>query len=172
LPIAAVAATSQSWRASLLRISVLQVRYDVEIGRTPDEVFDFLADFSNDAKWRANVVEMVPLGSPQDAGGVWSRQIERRQVPGRIIETEAVITSFEPPRRLAVRRASGPVRPEAVYELSALDGRSRIDFRVEVELAGASLLLAPLVLLLLNAIVKPTLPGDFARLKQRLERRL
>jgi hypothetical protein len=148
---------------------VLQVSYGVEISRPPSAVFDFLADFSHDPKWRANVVEMVPLGSAEDRGGVWSRQIERRQVPGRIIETAAVITSFERPRRLAVRRATGPVRPTAVYELSELDGGCRIDFRVEVELTGAKLLLTPLVVFLLNAMVKPALPGDFGRLKPLLE---
>lgn len=112
---------------------------------------------------------MIPLGKPGDRGGVWSRQVEVRQVPGRQIRTEAVLTAFERPSRISFRRATGFVRPEGTYALVDLGGRSRLDFCLNVELEGARVLLAPLVTLLLFLVVQPTLPGDFARLRARLE---
>lgn len=146
------------------------VDFSIEIDRPPAAIFRFLADFSNDPRWRANVVEMLPLGRPTDAlGGIWSRQVEVRKVPGRRLRTEAVITAFEPPRRIAFRRADGPIRPEGVYALSDLGGRTRLDFSIAVDLEGAARLLAPLVALLLAAVVRPALEGDFTRLKALLE---
>lgn len=148
------------------------VKFSVEVDRSPAEVFGFLADFSNDPRWRANVVEMIPLGRPSDAlGGIWSRQVEVRKVPGRQLRTEAVITAFEPPRRIAFRRADGPIRPEGTYVLGDLGGRTRLDFSIAVNLEGGARVIAPLVALMLAAVVRPALPADFGRLKALVERR-
>ena len=146
------------------------VHHMIEIGARPERVFSVLADFSNDPKWRSKVVEMIPLGAAGDAlGGIWSRQVEVRQVPGRQIRTEAVITAFEPSRKIGFKRASGPIRPEGTYTLTDLGGRARLEFRLDVTLAGAQVLLTPLIALMLAAIVRPTLPGDFMRLKMLVE---
>ena len=145
--------------------------YEIRIARDPSDVFGVLANFENDVRWRANVVEMRPLGKVADLGGEWSRQTERRKVPGRVVETEAVITSFVPPFRLAVQRASGPVRPEAIYELSPdSSGGTKLHFRLDVVLAGWTWLLWPLLVLFLYVAVRPALPGDFERLRALLQK--
>jgi hypothetical protein len=146
--------------------SMPRIRYDHVIARAPAHVFSFLADFANDAKWRANVLEMKPLGKPDDLGGVWSRQIEVRKVPGKVIETEAVITACEPPRVLSVKRASGPIRPEAIYRLEPVeDGKAtRVSFELAIELDGAAWLALPFVWLFANLAIRPVVPKDFTRL--------
>jgi hypothetical protein len=141
----------------------------IDIARPPDAVFAYLADFANDATWRANVVEMRPLGRAEDPGGIWSRQIEVRRVPGRIVESEAVVTVFEPGRELAVRRATGPIRPEARYQLAPHPAGMRLSFRLEIDLTGAAWLALPVVWLFLHVAIAPMLPQDLARLKQVLE---
>ena len=146
-----------------------RLRHSIEVTHPAAAVFGVLADFGQDPRWRANVIEMVPLGREGDIGGIWSRHVEVRQVPGRQIRTEAIITSFVPGQRLAVRRASGPVRPEATCQLSDFGGRTRIDFTLDVELTGIRVLLAPLVWLLLGLVIRPVLPGDFARLSKHLD---
>lgn len=113
---------------------------------------------------------MVPLGNQADSIGIWGRQIERRQVPGRVIETEAELTDRTRPRRLVIQRSSGPIRPEAIYELTPTATGTLIDFHVRVQLEGVTTLLTPLVWLLLMLVVGPALPGDFGRLKSLLER--
>jgi carbon monoxide dehydrogenase subunit G len=145
------------------------LRYSIDIRRPPEAVFDFLDDFANDVSWRSNVVEMVPRGNPSDPLGKWGRHVERRQVPGRIIETETVLTDRDRPRRLAFQRADGAIRPKGAYRLEPRGEGTHLDFELEVRLHGGRTLLAPLIWALLNAVVKPALPGDFARLKQRLE---
>lgn len=133
-------------------------------------VFAFLANFANDELWRAHVIEMRSSGAKEDAnGGVWSRQTEVRKVQGRLVETEAMVTAFDPPVRLAARRASGPVRPEAIYELRSTDSGTRLRFRLEVALAGITWLAWPLVMLFLFLTVRPALRSDFDRLRTLLE---
>jgi hypothetical protein len=141
----------------------------IHIARPPDAVFAYLADFSNDPHWRANVLAMRPLGNPQDLGGIWSRQVEVRRVPGRTVESHAAITTYAPPRELAVRRATGPIRPEARYRLTPQNGGTHLSFHLQIPLAGPSWLALPAVWLLLRLLVAPTLPQDLARLKQALE---
>jgi hypothetical protein len=92
-----------------------------------------------------------------------------RLVPGRQIRTEAVITEFQPSRKIGFKRASGPIRPEGTYTLTDLGGRTRLEFRLDVPLAGAQILLTPVIALMLAVIVRPTLPSDFARLKSLVE---
>ncbi len=147
----------------------MKLSHKVEISRQPEDVFAFLSDFSNDPRWRANVLEMRAIGTESALGGAWSRQIEVRWVPGRTIETEAVITAFEPPRLITVQRASGPIRPSAIYELARGGAGTILYFRLEVPLKGLKVLAAPLVALFLNLVVRPTLGPDFNRLKSILE---
>jgi hypothetical protein len=148
---------------------VMTITHIVGIKRSSEDVFAFLSDFSNDPQWRANVVEMRAIGVESELGGIWSRQVEVRKVPRRMVETVAIITSFEFPRRLTVQRASGPIRPAATYELEEHSGETLLRFRLDVSLTGMSILLRPLVALFLARIVRPSLDPDFGRLKEILE---
>jgi hypothetical protein len=145
------------------------VRRRVHLRHSPAAVFAYLADFGHDPRWRSNVVAMRALGQPGDVGGVWSRQIEVRKVPGRLIETEAVVVAYEPARELAVQRAGGPIRPRARYRLSPEGPGTRLDFELEVDLRGWTWLAAPAVWLFLLLLVRPSLAGDFARLAAALD---
>jgi hypothetical protein len=145
--------------------------YEIDISAPPAAVFAFLSDFSNDPKWRANVVQMKPLGRAEESGGVWSRQIEVRKVPGRTVESEAVVTAFEPGATLSVQRASGPIRPHAIYRLTPAGAGTRLHFELQIALTGAAWLAFPLVWLFVTLAIRPVLPKDFGRLKQLLEAR-
>jgi hypothetical protein len=148
---------------------VPRLRHQVDLARTPDEVFAYLSDFGHDPHWRANVLSMKPLGQPGDLGGVWSRQIEVRRVPGRTMESEAVVTVSEPGKALSVKRATGLIRPEARYRFEPYRGGTRLSFDLEVALAGATWLLLPAVWLFMELAIRPVLRKDLARLKRLLE---
>jgi hypothetical protein len=148
---------------------VPRLRHQVDLARTPDEVFAYLSDFGNDPRWRADVLAMKPLGQPGDPEGVWSRQIEVRRVPGRTVASEAVVTASEPGKALSVRRATGLIRPEARYRFEPYAGGTRLSFELEIALAGATWLLLPAVWLFMQLAIRPVLPKDLARLKRLLE---
>ena len=145
-------------------------RFEIEILAPTETVFAFVSDFGNDPKWRSNVIAMKPLGRDSDLGGVWSRQIEVRKVPGRTIETTAVVTACEPGRIISVQRANGPVRPKATYQLSSTERGTRLTFELDISLAGATWLALPLVWLFLKLAIEPSLRTDFSNLKAVLER--
>jgi hypothetical protein len=142
--------------------------YQIDLPQAPATVFAYLADFKNDSSWRANVVEMKPLGQASDLGGIWSRQVEVRKVPGKVVESEAVITAFEPEQRIAVQRATGPIRPKATYRLEPNGTGTRLAFELDIALRGAAWLALPLVWLFMMLAIRPVLPKDFARLAERL----
>jgi hypothetical protein len=147
-----------------------RIARSIEIARPVADVFAYVADFANDVAWRANVIEMKPLGNESDAlGGRWSRQIEVRKVPGKIVESEAVVIEWERDAVIAVERASGPIRPRATYRFSPAGQGMRLDFELSIALRGASVLAWPLVQLFMLLAIRPAVPKDLQRVKQRLE---
>jgi len=122
----------------------------------------------HDADWRKGVSAMRLEGD--DPHGLGVRHVEVREMAGRTIETTAEVVTYEPHRRWAVQRATGPVRPRVTYELTALDGdATELRFRFTLgQLNGAGWLAWPL-----GKIVSPILERatrkDLARLAAHLE---
>jgi uncharacterized protein YndB with AHSA1/START domain len=137
----------------------------VRIERPPERVFRYLIE-RNDAGWRSGVLGMrLTSGSYE---GVGSTHVERRKVPGREIETRAEVVVYEPNRRWAVRRATGPVRPQVTYALEPEGDGTRLDFEFDVPmLKGTARLLDPLVRLGAPLVEKATVKV-LRRLKERL----
>jgi hypothetical protein len=138
----------------------------VEIDRPVEAVFRYLVDL-NDAQWRSSIQAMRLLSPSPD--GVGARHVEVRRVPGRSVETVAEVTVYELNRRWAVRRASGPVRPEVSYHLEPTPAGTRLRFTFDIAvLAGVARALRPLVPLV-RRLVYRSFGNDLGRLKQRLE---
>lgn len=85
----------------------MRIEESIVISRSPDEVFDFFDERSNDSRWMATVVESEWL----DAGG--TTRLGRR---GRMVmdvmgrkEFEDVVVEYEPGRRVGHRSVSGDI---------------------------------------------------------------
>jgi Polyketide cyclase / dehydrase and lipid transport len=129
-------------------------------------VFRYLVEL-NDAQWRSSVLEMRLLSPSPD--GVGARHVEVRRVPGRTLETVAEVTVYEPNRRWAVRRASGPVRPEITYHLVPTPAGTRLRFTFDIAvLSGAARVLRASVPLV-RRLIHRGFAKDLDRLKRRLE---
>jgi uncharacterized membrane protein len=136
------------------------------VDRPPEEVFDYLIKL-NDAEWRSGVVGMRLTSKSHE--GVGSTHIEVRNLLAWRVETSAEVVTYEPNRRWAVRRASGPVRPQVSYTIESEQNGTRLAFRFEVPvLQGPTRLLAPLARLL-TPVVEKAFRKDLRRLKERLE---
>jgi hypothetical protein len=55
------------------------------------------------------------------------------------------VTAYEPDRRLAFRAIAGPVRPEGSYELTPLNGGTRVTFALHYTPGGLAKLMTPMV---------------------------
>jgi uncharacterized protein YndB with AHSA1/START domain len=138
----------------------------IHIDRPPSAVFRYLIEL-NDPQWRSGVVAMRLTSDAYE--GVGATHVEVRRVPGREVASAAEVVAYDPDRRWAVRRATGPVRPQVTYTLAPEGAGTRLGFTFAVPvLRGAARVLAPLVPLGARAIER-AFAADLARLKRHLE---
>jgi uncharacterized protein YndB with AHSA1/START domain len=136
----------------------------VTIERTADEVFDFLADGSNNGRWRAGVIE-VAHQSGVGGGAVWRQTM--RGPGGRTIQGDYRVTDHDRPRRLGFEVIAGPARPLGVFTLASSGPSSTtLTFTLDLRPRGMMRLMAPMVQ---RQMVKEV--GSIRKLKQVLEAR-
>ncbi len=141
-------------------------RASVRIERLPEYVFRYLIEL-NDVRWRSGVLDMrLTSGSYEGTGAT---HVEVRKLLGRRIETRAEVVIYEPNRRWAARRATGPIRPQAPYALEPEDDGTRLAFEFGVPvLRGPVRLLEPLAPAI-TPLVEKAFAKDLKKLKEQLE---
>ncbi|MDQ2984045.1 MAG: SRPBCC family protein [Actinomycetota bacterium] len=117
--------------------------HSVVIERPIAEVFAFVADKENDARWRPGVAD-IRLISRQGRGATYHQTV--KGPGGRPVPADIEITELEPNRRIAFRTIAGPVRPEGSYEFAEEDGGTRVTFSLRAKLRGLKRLMTPVVL--------------------------
>jgi carbon monoxide dehydrogenase subunit G len=114
----------------------------IQIARAPSEVFAFLADGTNNTRWRPGVTDI----KHRSGGGVGAVYEQGVKGPfGRRVRADYEITVYEPDRRLGFRTIAGPVRPEGSYELEPHDGGTRLTFSLNCTPTGVAKLMTPMV---------------------------
>lgn len=115
----------------------------VTISRPPEQVFDFLADGSNNGRWRTGVIEVAHL-SGEGVGAVWHQTL--RGPGGRSIQGDYRVTQHDRPHRLAFEVIAGPARPTGIFAL-APNGTSgtSLTFTLDLQPHGIMRLMAPMV---------------------------
>jgi carbon monoxide dehydrogenase subunit G len=125
----------------------------IEIARTPEDVFSYLADVSNLPAWQAGV-----RSATQHDG----RIEESRSLLGRDFDTTLEIVEHEEPRLFTLRALDGPVPFTVRHELEPADGGTRLTVTAAGDVPGfAAGLLA--------RAAEKQLRRDFVRLKEILE---
>jgi uncharacterized protein YndB with AHSA1/START domain len=114
----------------------------VMIDRPADEVFDFLADGTNNRRWREAVIEIAKV-SGEGEGAVYRQTL--RGPGGRPIKGDYRITEFDRPRRLAFQVIAGPGRPKGAFDLQPDDPGTRVTFTLELRPSGIMRLMAPVI---------------------------
>jgi uncharacterized protein YndB with AHSA1/START domain len=133
----------------------------VVVRRPPADVFAFLADGENNARWRPGVID-IRLKSGDGTGAIYEQGVKGPF--GRRVAADYEVTDFEPGSRLAFRAIAGPVRPEGSYELEEVDGGTRVTFMLRLTPHGISRLMTPMVARTMRSEV-----GQLDRLREVLE---
>jgi uncharacterized protein YndB with AHSA1/START domain len=136
----------------------------ITINRPIDDVFRVLTTPEDTPKWSSNAVE-EQLTSPGPVGVGSTRRAVVRSFGGRTTTNEAVVTVFEPNRRVALRTTSAPVPFEAAWSFTARPGGTRVDWTWSFDFKGVGRLLGPPF----AVYFKRSLQRDLARLKQMME---
>lgn len=140
------------------------IEHSTDIARTPQEVFDFVADAARLPEWQPSVEEAG--AEPPAVREVGMRGYEVRRVPGGKQRMRWQVTECEPGGRWAVKGIDGPVRAHAAISLAAIDGdRTHVDYRVWFEGRG----IGRLIRLLATRGARTEVPASLGLLKQQLE---
>ena len=114
----------------------------VVVARPAGEVFAFLADGTNDRRWRAAVLD-IRLKSGSGEGAIYEQGVKGPF--GRRIPADYQITGYEPDRRIEFRAIAGPVRPEGSYQLEPVADGTRVTFSLRCSPTGFAKLMTPMV---------------------------
>jgi uncharacterized membrane protein len=142
---------------------MISIEKSVHINKPAVDVFAFLSDFSNDAKWQADVVRSETT-SPGPVG-VGTTALYVQKFLGREMKNDVVVTAYEPPKRLGIKTTSGPVQFEAVNELEAMGGGTHLTVKIQGEPGGFFKLAEGMV----SKELEKSIARDLAKLKEILE---
>jgi hypothetical protein len=141
---------------------VVEASNTVVIGRSRDEVFAFLADGTNDPRWRSGVLD-IRRERGEGLGAVYRQGVKGPF--GRRVAADYEVTDWSPPSLIAFRAIAGPVRPEGRYELADEEGGgTAVTMSLRCEPSGLARLMAPMVRRSMESEV-----GALEKLKRALE---
>jgi carbon monoxide dehydrogenase subunit G len=141
----------------------MRAEVEVEIARTPEEVFAYLTEVSNLTEWQSGVHEAEIVGGGEPRAG--ARISESRHLLGRELRTTLEIAEYETPRLFVLRALDSPVPFAVRHELERSDGGTRL--RVVGE--GDAGLLPGFAAGLMARRAEKQFRRDFERLKRILE---
>ena len=133
------------------------------IKRPVEEVFAVLTDPENSPKWSSSSIESKKTSAGPIGVGTTTRSVS--MFLGRRIESENVVTEFEPNRKLVSQSKSGPFPIQASMTFEPIEGGTRVNATIEAEPGGFFKLAEPLIV----SIAKRQFQSDFDNLKDLME---
>jgi uncharacterized protein YndB with AHSA1/START domain len=104
-------------------------KHEVVIDRPIDDIFSYLSNGENNARWRGRILE-VERTSADDGQSATYRQVIHGP-NGRRIRHDYRVTVHEPPIRLHFEHTAGLARPVGRFELTALGtARTTVSFEL------------------------------------------
>ena len=140
-----------------------RVEVSTTIKRPVEDVWAVISNVENNPKWSSFALDAKQT-SPGPLGvGTTARFVGK--FLGRRMESESVITEFEPNRKYSWENKSGPFPLKGSTALEQIDGGTRVTGTIEGEPGGFFKLAEPLVI----TMAKRSLKGDLDNLKDLME---
>jgi Polyketide cyclase / dehydrase and lipid transport len=142
----------------------IDIRESVEIGRSADEVWNAIADYSFDLKWRKGLTEMAP--DPGGPAAMGTKVHEVVLTSGREYVADTIVTDFAPgvSYRFAGEGTIGGLAGGREVEPTK-PGSSRFSYSIQLDPRGRMRLLRPV----LAPMIRSNLRKDLQKLKTLLE---
>ena len=137
----------------------------IEVERPAAEVFNYATDPTRFHEWQQGVVSgsMESNGAP----AVGDHCRTTRRIGGSERPSTSELVRLEPPRVWAVRGIDGPIRAQVDLSVEPLtEQTSRLTIAVDFEGHGIGKVLVPLVV---RRQARAEMPGNLAKLKERIE---
>jgi hypothetical protein len=143
---------------------MIEVFASVNVDRVPHEVFDYLADISNNARWQTGIERCTWTSDPPLRQE--STYDQEARLMGRRIVSSFDVIEFEPDYRIRVKTTGGAMPVDVIREVSRRsDGGSRVRATVRGEPEGWFLVFGFAV----RWTVRAAAEADCRRLKTLLE---
>lgn len=121
----------------------MKVVRNIAANRLPQEVFDYLADFTNTEEWDPGTVRTTRLSGD---GGVGTRYHNVSRFLGRETELVYVVEEHHRPQRLQLRGENKTVvARDSMTITPSVDGGSVVEYRATFDFKGVARLVAPLL---------------------------
>ncbi|HEX6270922.1 MAG TPA: SRPBCC family protein [Anaerolineales bacterium] len=142
---------------------MIKVEHSVVIDRPVPEVFAFVTNPANNAKWQDGLVESRMASS--EPMGEGARVVDVRKFLGRDMESNLEVTIFEPNKRYVQKVVSGPIPFEIIQTFDPSVNGTKLTILAQGEPGGFFKLAEGLVRKQLESQIQ----GDAERLKKILE---
>lgn len=142
---------------------MVKVEFSRTVNRSVDEVFAFVTEPANNARWQEGLVESRKTSS--GPMGVGAQLVDVRKFLGRDMESRLEVTAFEPNKKFAQKVVSGPLPFEIIMTFDGAGDETKIDLLAQGEPGGFFKLAEGMV----QKQLQSQLEGDAARLKKTLE---
>ena len=133
------------------------------IKRPVEDVWAVISNVENNPKWSSFALEAKQTSPGPIGVGTTARFVGK--FLGRRMESESVITEFEPNRKYSWESKSGPFPIKGSTALEQTDGGTRVTGTLEAEPGGFFKLAEPLVI----TMAKRSFQGDLDNLKDLME---
>jgi len=111
-----------------------KIQHSVTIGQPVEQIFTFIRDTRNTARWHPSLVEArSTFEGPAQIG---TRVTEVRTFLGRKVETTFEIVEMEPQTRIVMKSVSGPLPLTVAVSFESLGNASRITLDGETQARG------------------------------------
>ncbi|MEM7092492.1 MAG: SRPBCC family protein [Actinomycetota bacterium] len=142
----------------------METSASITIQRPAGEVFDYLADMSNNPAWQRGQQRCEWTSEPPI--GVGSTYDQEAKFAGRTITSSFEVTEFEPGRRIRIVTTAGTMPIDVTRGVTPIDDAScEVSAIVRGEPPMILRLLGPLT----RRMLRSSVAGDYVRLKAQLE---
>lgn len=142
----------------------MQVTSSIEIDRAASDVFDYVADMSNNTRWQKGQVRCTWTSEPPLRIG--STYDQEARFLGQSILSTFTVTEYEPGRRIRIVSTGGTMDIDVARTVEPVtDDRCTVSALVRGTPPGPMKVLGPL----LPVIVRRSVDKDYQRLKALLE---
>jgi carbon monoxide dehydrogenase subunit G len=142
---------------------VITIEKSVHINKPISQVFAFMSDFANDAKWQSDLVRSEQTSQGPIAVGTTGLYVQK--LMGQELKNDVVVTVYEAPKRFGMKTTSGPVQFEVQVSLEEMGGGTHLTLNAKGEPGGVFKVAEGL----LKKELEKTFERDLQKLKQILE---
>lgn len=142
---------------------MITIQRTIDVDKPPDQVFSYLADFTNTTEWDPGTIRTVLV---EGDGGVGSRYENTSKFAGRVSTLIYVVQEIVPGRSIHLRGENSSLIANDRITVEQHGGGARVGYRAEFEFGGILRLFTPILRVLVNRLGTAGADG----MKQALQR--